>query len=476
MIEQEQIVKEKIAGLLNWEWTKRREKALISSLCYALLVSSFLLPLQGWLPFWLSPFSFLALLFAIFSASFLLFGSWSEKDSQRTLWLADSKLDLAARTLTAREILGRKDRRATEFLVLQEAGDKLRGVDPKRLFKRKYSWDFFVTPPLLFFWLLSVWFDAGPPFKRGLEEFGRLPMARRLKAFSSEAQERSKSQGLDQSFKVAEKLENLADKNLKGQVSENALKENLTAMAGKIGDMISQSAPGPDIAPTRDNREQLADLRSEIDALKRLLPMQRPSQGKAGLEPELLGRLAALPHLSGELEGRLSQVDKMGEKELHDFLEQLERSVRAQMDRLTLSEIQRYLEQLVQREEGETLESTEQAGREVPGRVSQGEKADVKGRAPGTESGSGRETEQPLPSFPARAPRQLKGQLGEGKSTSLSLNVEPPQGKTKVPHEEMIANYRRQAEEDLASEKIPEGLKETIRKYFLSLGKTEEKK
>ena len=40
----------------------------------------------------------------------------------------------------------------------------------------------------------------------------------------------------------------------------------------------------------------------------------------------------------------------------------------------------------------------------------------------------------------------------------------------------MIANYRRQAEEDLASEKIPEGLKDTIRKYFLSLGKAEKQK
>ena len=476
MIEQEQTVRQKISDLLGWEWTKRREKTLISSLFYALLVSSFLLPAQGWLPLWLSPFSVLLLFFVIFSAFFFLSRRWSESDSRRTVWLLDDQLHLAARTLTAREILGRESRAPTELLVLREAGDRLKSVEPKRLFKRSYSWDFFLTPTILVFWFLAVWFDVGVHTGHRLEESGRLSTGRKLKAFSGEIQQRSKTQGLTESLKVAENMESLAEKNLQGQLSEKALNENLTGMAGKVGEMISQSAQGPGISPTRTNQGELVDLRSEIDAFKRALPVQPPRQAGTGLEPDLLGRLAALPHLSGEVENRFPEADKMGEKELRDFLEQLDRSVRAQMDRLTLSEIQQYLEELAQAAEGETLESMRQAGREAPGKLSEGEKADARGSAVGTEPGSKEEREQALPSFQAQAPRQLKGQLAEGKSRSLPLNIEAPGGKSKVSEEEVIANYRRQAEEDLASEKIPEGLKDTIRKYFLSLGKTEKQK
>jgi hypothetical protein len=34
----------------------------------------------------------------------------------------------------------------------------------------------------------------------------------------------------------------------------------------------------------------------------------------------------------------------------------------------------------------------------------------------------------------------------------------------------VVANYRRQAEQELHSERVPEALKTTIRNYFLSLG------
>jgi hypothetical protein len=475
LIEQEQTVEQKISDLLSWEWTKRREKMLISSLLYALLISSFLLPAQGWLPLWLSPFSVLLLSFVTFVAFFFLSRRWSERDSTRALWLLDDRLNLAARTLTAREILGRKTRASMELLVLREAGDKLKSVVPKRLFKRSYSWDFFLTPPILIFWFLAVWFDVGLQTGHGLEESGRLTTARKLKAFSSEIQERSKTQGLTESLKVAEKMENLAEKNLKGELSEKALNENLTGMAGKVGEMISQSAQGPGIPAPTTNQSELLDLRSEIDVFKRALPTQESRHAGLGLEPDLLGRLAALPHLSGEVERRFPETDKMGEKELREFLEQFDRSLQAQLDRRTLSEIQRYLEELVQGAGGETLESM-QAGREAPGQLSEGEKSDSKASAVGTEPGSKEEREQAPPFFQAQAPRQLKGQLGEGKSRSLPLNIEPPGGKSKISEEEVIANYRRQAEEDLASEKIPEGLKETIRKYFLALGKAEKRK
>jgi hypothetical protein len=66
--------------------------------------------------------------------------------------------------------------------------------------------------------------------------------------------------------------------------------------------------------------------------------------------------------------------------------------------------------------------------------------------------------------------------LGEGNSSGLVLKGKPSAGKTEVSQEEVIATYRRQAEQELNSERVPEALKETIRKYFLSLQTKEEQK
>ena len=43
-------------------------------------------------------------------------------------------------------------------------------------------------------------------------------------------------------------------------------------------------------------------------------------------------------------------------------------------------------------------------------------------------------------------------------------------GKSEVSQDEVIASYRRQAEVELNTERVPEALKETIKNYFLSLG------
>jgi hypothetical protein len=43
-------------------------------------------------------------------------------------------------------------------------------------------------------------------------------------------------------------------------------------------------------------------------------------------------------------------------------------------------------------------------------------------------------------------------------------------GKSTTSPEEVVASYRRQAEQELNSERVPEALKETIKNYFLSLG------
>jgi len=50
------------------------------------------------------------------------------------------------------------------------------------------------------------------------------------------------------------------------------------------------------------------------------------------------------------------------------------------------------------------------------------------------------------------------------------LKAKPSAGKSEIPQDEVIASYRRQAEAELNTERVPEALKETIKNYFLSLG------
>ena len=49
------------------------------------------------------------------------------------------------------------------------------------------------------------------------------------------------------------------------------------------------------------------------------------------------------------------------------------------------------------------------------------------------------------------------------------LKGKPTPGKSGLSQAEIVASYRRQVEQDLNSERVPEGLKETIKNYFMSL-------
>lgn len=83
---------------------------------------------------------------------------------------------------------------------------------------------------------------------------------------------------------------------------------------------------------------------------------------------------------------------------------------------------------------------------------------------------------QPAPPVTAGAASQLKGFLREGKSGSIPLRGEFSGKGSIVSRQELLTSYRRQMEEELASEQIPEGLKEMVKRYFLSLGFSESKK
>jgi len=62
--------------------------------------------------------------------------------------------------------------------------------------------------------------------------------------------------------------------------------------------------------------------------------------------------------------------------------------------------------------------------------------------------------------------------VGAGESSALDFKGKPTPGKSVVPPAEITASYRRQAEQELNSERVPDALKETIRNYFMSLGET----
>jgi hypothetical protein len=65
----------------------------------------------------------------------------------------------------------------------------------------------------------------------------------------------------------------------------------------------------------------------------------------------------------------------------------------------------------------------------------------------------------------------VKGVIGEGERSATFFKAKPAPGKSRLSQDELTSSYRRQAETELATERIPEELKDTIKDYFLSLEK-----
>jgi hypothetical protein len=399
---------------------------------------------------------------------------WGEKDSLSALHHLDQALKLEERAITAWEILARKKPEAAEQLVLVEADAKLKGIDLKTLFKRRVSWQALAAPPLLLVWLLLLWLDFGGQFGKSAPMNQASSMAQKVKEFSRDLEERAKAQELKESFAAAEALEKLAEKNLRGEIGEKELGEALGGMRGQIEKKAPAAETDSRLGST--SREGLLDLKAELEAAK---PWPLSGGAKRESEPgaDFLDKLAALPRVREELERDGRNLEKLSAKELRDLLEKLERNIGQEMERRSLAEIQEFLALLLQgegdRESEESFRAAPEAG---PGRLAQKEKAGGQGTLPGDQPGKKEMGAESLPNFKARASTQIKGIPGEGKGSGLTLRGESKAGESKIPQEEALSNYRRQMEEELASERIPDGLKEAVKKYFLSLGMAEEKK
>lgn len=472
MIGEESIVLERFSALLSWEKAKRRERILASTLCYSLLASFVVLPFREWLHSWFG-FLSLPLLFSLLLApGFFLLQRWGRRDSLRALSLLDKTLHLEERAITAWEILGRGERRAAELWVLKEAAERLRGLDPKALFGRRWSWHAFSVPPLLLLWFLFAWHGGTAHLDREGEKKGPDSLAQKVQEYSRELKERARSQGLTRSLEAANSLEEAVKKSLAGGPKENGLKGALEGAMQRIGEMGSEVSAEADRRFSAATREELLDLRAEAETLRDALARSRSFNREEWMGKELAERLEALPRLREEIESSLLLKEKEWVKGLSGFLDRLEEGIVAELDRRTLFETREFLALMLRRGEngGEGEGPLFRPDRDklllFPSVLTRG---DDKGSLPGTEPGKKDHPSQSAPPLREGLATQLKGRWGKGGSSSLMFRSESLGKKSEVPQEEVLTRYRRRAEEELASEPIPEGLKETVRRYFLSL-------
>jgi hypothetical protein len=466
-------LRSKLLELLNWERRKRCEHVLATILCYALLAALLALPFHGLLQLgisrWFMPILFLGLLAPFFLAR----TRWRRSDSARALARVDKVLCLDERAVTAWELLERNETRAAALLVLKQAGEKLTPLDPKSLFRRNWSWQAACAPPLLLLWLGLLWFDFGLRFDRAAQLSSPKTLAQQLREFARELRQKAQSEGLQESLRMGRELERAAEKGIDAKTGDDRFKAELAGLQKKIaalGEPALQQSLGPGGGSERD----LQDLKAELEAARDLLNVPGEAKGMEGSGNPWLDRLAALPQLKRQFEHQGPPAQGLGRNELKAFLDQLEKQATGELDRRTLLDAQRFLEQLMRQGEGEKSESDVQVAgqqqREAPDR---GEKANPKSSLPGKEPGKREADAQSLPQVQPGPAAHIKGLLGEGNRRGMELKAKPAPGKSEVSQDEVIASYRRQAEAELNTERVPEALKETIRNYFLSLGISE---
>ena len=468
MTEAPEILHRRFLQVFRWEKRKRRLEILISLVCYSLLAALLLLPIYFLLPAsflrWFIPMA----IFLILAPFFFISGRWRREDSLRALVDLDKELHSDERAITAWELIASKEHRPAALLVLEQAADRLKTVDPKSLFHRSRSWHDYALVPLLLVWGGLLWFDVDVRLRPDVHVPAQQGLAEKLRQFSRELQEKAGSEGLRQSLQVGRELEKTAQKNIEGKIADERFKSELSGISSKVEEIGKSIGNQPTFA-TSESSHSLKDLKAELEAAQELLNLPESAKGERTVGQSSLDRLANLPQLKRQLDREGEGNRSLSEDELKSFLESLEKQVTGELDRRTLLDAQQFLERLAKQEPGEKAEANARvAGRGEQDLPGDGEKAKSNSNRPGTEPGT-KEEIQPAPQLPAAAATQLKGMIGQGHSSGVGAKGTPSAGKTEVPQEEVIATYRRQAEQELDSERVPEALKETIRQYFLSL-------
>ena len=462
------ILQQKFAELLGWEKAKRWERTFSTLCCYSLVVALVILPFHGGLSLpgraWALPGIFLVL------APWLIFQHrWRSRDSVRALAELDRALRLDERAITAWEILGRAEASAAEILVIRQAAERVKMLEPRTLFQRQWSWREYLVLPLCALWLTLLWFEVGVPVDRNGGKATQI-LAHQLREYSRELQERAEREKLEDSLKAGRELEKAAQKGIDAKTDDEKFKNELAGLAQKF-EAQGKSASEPPTFSAAESEQSLKDLKAELEAAKDLLSFPESAKGSRELVQPWLDRLAMLPQLKKRLDQGNQPGEMFRQNDLRSFLEKLDKQVTGELDRRTLLEAQQFLEQLMKQGQGDKQESNARvAGRGERDAPEDAEKGKTRSNLPGKEPGKKDEGRVAPPEFRAGAETHVKGLLGEGDSSGLVFKGKPTPGKSEVSQDEVIANYRRQAEAELNSERVPEALKETIKNYFMSLG------
>lgn len=472
------ILREKLAEWLGWERRKRREQTAVAVVFYALLLALATQPLYAWLSLgsfrWFAP----AIFVAVLAPLFFIRSRWRSKDSVRALARLDKTLGLDERALTSWELLERQDREGAALLVLKEAQEKIHPLNPKALSRRSWMWHAYAAVPLFSLWFAVAWLDVDWHLHRTMPSAPTI--AHELRQFARQLQEKARTEGLRESLQWGRELENLARKSIEAKTDDARLKRELAGIAKEIETAGKAAAGGEQSFAAAQSEQDLRDLRAEMEAVRDFLDAEQ-AKTAGGSAQEWLGRFAGLPQLKRQLDmpgqpGR-SPGQSLDQNELKTYMDQLENQVGRELDRRTLLDAQRFLEQLVKKRQDDKRGSEMQfAGRGEQPMDNEGEKAKGHSSLPGDEPGSSAHAFQAPRKFDHGAEARLKGLLTEGARSSLIFKGKSSSGKSEVSQDEVMASYQRQAEADLNREQVPEGLRELIKNYFLSLGMGEEQR
>lgn len=469
-------LQQKFAELLGWERRKRRERILVAIAGVALAVAVVVMPLNAYLPAdelrWVVP-----AILAVGIGPFIFYRQrWRQQDVTRALVQLDKELKLDERASTAWELSTRADRSAAAQLVIKQTEASLRAVEPRDLFPRQWSWQSYAAQALVILWFGLLWFDADRSYLAQQSAGVPQTLAQKLGEFARDFQEKAKSEGLQESVKAGQELEKLARKNLEAKTGDEQLKQELGGMAKKFA-AAAKSGAEKNSFSAGETEQSLKDLKAELDAARDLLNFADAAKGSQELPRQWMDRLASMPQLKKQLDKEQPAGAGFGQKELKAFLDRLDQQATGALDRRALIDAQKFLEQMMKSGQGQKTDSqTQMAGRGEQDGADDGAREKNHSNLPGKEPGKKDDGVNSLPEFRGGAQTQVKGLLGEGESSGVVFKGKPTTGKSALGQQEVVANYRRQAEQELNSERVPEALKETIRNYFLSLENSEPRK
>ncbi len=464
-------LQEKLAELLAWERRKRWEEVFVSAFCAALALAVVIAPLHVLLPEgglrWLIP----VVLLAVLAPFFFYRQRWARQDAARAVARLDKRLGLDERAVTSWELSGRDEASGPALLVFKQALEQLRQVDMRRLFPRRWRWPAYLALPLFALWFTLLWLNFDGWILDHQVSLRPQTLVYRARQYARQLQEKAKNEGLRETLKLGQEIEKAAQKSLENKSADDSFKKDLAGVTKKFDEQAKAGA-GQDSLASATSQQSLKDLKTELEAARDFTQLEDFPKGSEEQGRQWMERLAAMPQLKRQFEQAERAGQGPGQGQLKSFLDKLDQQVSGELDRRALIDAQQYLQQMMQQKSGgeqkeNYARSSGQGEEESP---TDGAKEKNHNNLPGKEPGKKADEARGLPEFRADASTQVKGALGAGDSSVLFFKGKPTPGKTSVAQEEVVASYRRQAEQELNSERVPAALKETIKNYFMSLG------